>query len=260
MQPPKISQGDSVVTGKSKSPVKSKDAAKPLGLAELFGGGAPTPIQEAKEVKEVIEPTTKPGIFNLSAKPAPKPPATAPLFAPAKTPVKPAKTPVKPAKTPVKPAKTPVKPSPTKPTKPSDAPSKTLKPTNKGPKVASGKKTAKKATAVSKSPAGGLKEDISEVPIINDIDLDDDLEEVLVIFKAPGEIPESPDKADQDSISFNEISVSPGKGKRLSWAAEEGSEQAGNGNDNVYSRMKLLANYMSVGKRRKTVNLDDEDF
>lgn len=255
MQPLKISQGDSVITGKSKSPIKSKDAAKPLGLAGMFGGGAPTPIQEAKEIKEVIVPTTQPGIFNLAAKPAPKPRATAPLPTPTKP--KPAsKTPVKPT-----PTKTPVKPTRAKPTKPSNAPPKTLKPTNKGPKGASGsKKTPKKPTTVSKSPAGGLKGDISEVPIINDIDWNDDLEEVLAIIQAPGETSESPDKAEQDSISFNEKSASPGKGKRASWAAEEGSEQAGNGNDNVYSRMKLLANYMSVGKRRKIVNLDDEDF
>jgi hypothetical protein len=247
MQPLKSSQGDSVIKGNSKSLIKSKDAAKPLGLAGLFGGGAPTPtpVKEAKEVKEVKEPTTKPGTSNLVAKPAPKPLATAPMPAFAKP---------KPG------PRTPVNPTPTKPAKPSNANAKTLKPTNKGPKGASGKKTPKKPTKVAKFGAGGLKGDISEVPKINDIDLDDDLEEVLAEMKAPAETPESSVKADQDSISFNEKSPSPGKNKRRSWAAEEEPEQAKNPNDNVYSRMKLLANYMSVGTRRRTVNLDDEDF
>ena len=244
MQPVKSAQGDSVITGKSKSPIKSKDAAKPMGLAGLFGGGATTPIQEVKE------PTAKPESTNLAAKPAAKPRATGSLPLNSK---------------PTPKTKTPVRPTPTKPAKPSNTQAKTLKPGNRGPNANSAKKTPKKPATVPKFKTSGVNKDISEVPAINDIDLDHNLEEALLAeLEAPSKTPESPVRADHESISFNEKSASPAKDGMPSWAAEEEEEEkekeVEKENDNVYSRMKLLASYMRVGKKRRTKNLDDEDF
>lgn len=207
----------------SRSSSKPKDGGKPSGLAGLMGGfGAP--MDEVKEVKEVKETTVKPGASKVGSKTVAK--------VDAKTAPKSATKPVRGAISNTKPksgARTPVKPAPAKSAKPSTG--------KKGVKKESQQKTAEKPELPLDVGVEVQAQDISEIAIVGEKDVDPELKAVLDQIQAPE--------------------------KKPAWYQEEEEEEQVEGaNENVYSKMKLLANYMTAGSRRKrrVDDDDDEDF